>query len=81
MKLEIVCLRYPYKTKVFEVARAQQSTENKAIYFYEKDRIHYKYEVRENAMDQLELIEFTDNAQEYEFARKTMILSWRLTAL
>lgn len=81
MKLEIVCLRYPYKTKVFEVERAQQATENKAIYFYVPGKTHYQYEVRENVLNQLELIEFTDNAQDYEFARKTMILSWKLTAL
>lgn len=81
MKLEVIQLRYPYKAKIFDIDRAQQSTENKAIYFYVEGRAHYKYEVRENVLDQLEFIEFTDCAQEYEFARKTKILSWKLTAL
>lgn len=81
MKLEIIELRYPYKAKIFEVERAQQATENKAIYFYVPGRIHYLYEVRENVLNQLEFIEFTDNALDYEFARKTKILSWKLTAL
>lgn len=79
MKLTIIESRYPYKTKIFDIDYVQSCNEDKSIYFYVNGKSHFQYEVRENVLKQLEFVEFSTTDYEYEFARRTMIQSWKVS--